>query len=147
MKRLIGPIYLDTSALLKLYLPEPGSDDLDELLLGRSDLQVSDLAITEFVSAVARRKREGELAAEFAAQLYQELLDQTVARDYLLSRSSSDTHRAAERILLSTDAVPLRAADSLHLALALSDEARTLATFDPRLRQAAPQHGLALLPG
>jgi hypothetical protein len=48
-----GPLYCDTSALLKLFLPEPGSDAFNEVVEGRDDVLVSDLAVTEIVSALA----------------------------------------------------------------------------------------------
>ena len=48
-----GGLYLDASALAKLYVTEPGSDVLDDALRGRGDLMVSDLAVTEVVSAFA----------------------------------------------------------------------------------------------
>jgi len=51
-------------------------------------------------------------------------------------------HREAERLLFSLDAVPLRAADALHLALAISAEAATLLTYDRRLAEAALTVGL-----
>ena len=40
---------------MKLYLPEPGSDELNRLVEGRVDLLVSDLAVTEAASALQRR--------------------------------------------------------------------------------------------
>jgi hypothetical protein len=33
-----SPVYLDTSALAKLYLPESGSDEMEEALFGRRDV-------------------------------------------------------------------------------------------------------------
>lgn len=147
MSNLDGPLYLDTSALTKLYLPEPGSEELSRLVSGRRDLQLSELAITEFVSALARRKREGGLPAPLAGTLQRKLLEHATSGYYLRVGMTVRTHRAAERILLTLDADNLRAADSLHLALALSSETRTLVTYDLRLRQAASALGLALLPG
>jgi predicted nucleic acid-binding protein len=47
-----GPVYLDTSALLKLYFPEPLSEELQAALGGRTDLFVSDLVLTEAASAL-----------------------------------------------------------------------------------------------
>jgi hypothetical protein len=45
--------------LIKLYLPEPGSDEFNRMVEGRDDLLVSDLTGTEVASALARRLREG----------------------------------------------------------------------------------------
>ncbi len=57
-----------------------------------------------------------------------------------------EIHRRAERLLLSLDQVPLRSADSLHLALALDGQARTVATFDERMHRAAITLGLNVAP-
>jgi hypothetical protein len=40
-------VYLDSSALAKLYVPDPESNTLEAFLKGRRDLMVSELAITE----------------------------------------------------------------------------------------------------
>ncbi len=54
-------VYVDSSAVAKLYVPEAESERLDAFLQGRRGLILSDLVITEVLSAVARRKREGGL--------------------------------------------------------------------------------------
>jgi prevent-host-death family protein len=69
-----GPLYCDTGALLKLYLPGPGSDEFNEVGEGRDDVLVSDLAVTEFLSALARRLRQGSLAREAARRLQHAIL-------------------------------------------------------------------------
>src|SRR6266705_1457457 len=67
-------VYIDASALAKLYVPEAESERLDTFLCGRLGLMISELAITEVLSAVARRKREGELRPELANQIRGALL-------------------------------------------------------------------------
>ena len=57
-----------------------------------------------------------------------------------------DVHRRAEHFLLSLTETPLRAADALHLALATSARAASLASFDARLSAAARAVGLATYP-
>ena len=141
-----GPLYCDTSALLKLYLPEPGSDEFNEVVEGRDDVLVSDLAVTEFISALARRLRQGSLAREAARRLQHAILgrlDEGVYRRVELTR---DVHRRAEQFLLSLPETPLRAGDALHLALATSARAASLASFDARLAAAARAVGLAIYP-
>ncbi len=49
--------------------------------------------------------------------------------------------REAERILMAVDAVALRAADAIHLALALSADARSILTYDERMAEAATSLG------
>ena len=57
-----------------------------------------------------------------------------------------DAHRRAEHLLLSLTEAPLRAADALHLALAMSARAASMASFDARLGVAARAVGLATYP-
>jgi predicted nucleic acid-binding protein len=58
-----------------------------------------------------------------------------------------EVHRRAEHFLLTLTDAPLRAADALHLALALSARAASMASFDRRLAAAARAIGLAVYPG
>jgi predicted nucleic acid-binding protein len=57
-----------------------------------------------------------------------------------------DVHRQAEHFLLTLAKTPLRAVDALHLALATSARAASLASFDGRLAAAAQAGGLAVYP-
>ena len=131
---------------MKLYLPEPGSDEFNAVVEGRDDVLVSDLAVTEIVSALARRLRQGSLARDAVRRLQHAIigrLDDGVFRRVELTR---DVHRRAEHFLLSLTETPLRAADALHLALATSGRAASMASFDARLGAAARAIGLATYP-
>jgi predicted nucleic acid-binding protein len=142
-ERWAEPVYLDASALVKLFVPEVGSDELNQALAGLADVIVSDLALTEMASALGRRIRERLLTHEEAQRLYRE------ARKLHASSHQAELtppiHRRAERLMLSLT-IPLRALDSLHLATALDGEAATIVTFDPRLRDAAASQGLFVAP-
>jgi len=141
-----GPLYCDTSALLKLYLPEPGSDEFNEVVEGRDDVLVSDLAVTEIISALAHRLRRGSLAREAARRLQHAILGRLDEGVYHRVELTRDVHRRAEHFLLSLPVTPLRAADALHLALAMSARAASLASFDARLAAAARAVSLAVYP-
>ena len=141
-----GPLYLDASALVKLYLPEPGSDALDSAVQGRRDLIISDLAITEIVSALSRRRREGTLSLSSCARVHRKLLADIESGLYVKEDLMPEVHREAERLLLAMDGVPLRAADALHLALAGLSGAAAIVTYDRRLAEAAVKIGLNSLP-
>jgi uncharacterized protein len=140
-----GPIYVDSSALVKVYLPEPDSSRVDDLLRKRTDLIVSDLVLTEIVSAAARRMREGDLTREDVITVRQAILDDVRSERLRLLDLDSETHREAERLLVTLDA-PLRAADSLHLTLALGSRCSTIMTFDAKLSEAARHVGMAVFP-
>jgi predicted nucleic acid-binding protein len=141
-----GPLYCDTSALLKLYLPEPGSDEFNEVVEGRGDVFVSDLAVTEFISALARSLRQGALPQQAARRLQHAVLGRLDEGVYHRVELTRDVHRRAEQFLLSLPETPLRAADALHLALATSARAASLASFDARLAAAGRAVGLAIYP-
>jgi uncharacterized protein len=144
--RLDGPLYCDASALIKLYFPEPDSNELNRVLEGRDDLLASDLAVTEIVSALARRARENALGWAEASRVRRAVL--TAIEDGACQRVelTRDVHREAERLLLRRSDAPLRAADALHLALAASARAASMATFDVRLSAAARGVGLTTYP-
>ena len=137
------PVYLDASALVKLFVPEAESDELNQALTGLTNVIVSDLALTEMASAVSRRTRERRLTPRQAQRLYRE-----ASKLHASSRRAELTppiHRRAERLMLSLT-VPLRTLDALHLATALDTEAATVVTFDPRLRDAVNSQGLFVAP-
>ena len=127
----------------KLYLPETESDVVDAFLRSRLDLMISELSITEVISAVARRRREGVLGVKHASQIRNALLkDAGFFRRLDLSPA---IHREAERMLLSTGTVPLRTLDALHIAMAVAGEAKSILTFDRGLAEAAALHGLEII--
>ena len=142
-EKLAGPVYLDTSALVKLYLPERESDALDRRLTGRRDLVVSELAVSEVASAIGRRRRDGTLPDEAGTRLYRRLLGDLDEGAFLRAGVYPDTHRAAERLLLSSH-LPLRTLEALHLALATQAGAVSIVTFDRQLGSAAVSLGLSL---
>ena len=141
-----GPVYVDSSALVKIYVPEPDSDQVESLLRSRTDLVISDLVVTEIVSAAARRMREGTLPARTVRHLQQSILTDVKSDRIRLVDLRSTTHRNAERILMKFVSGVLRAADALHLALALESECRSVVTFDIRLAEAARSAGVSVYP-
>jgi predicted nucleic acid-binding protein len=138
-------IYLDSSALAKLYLPEVESDRLDRFLRGRIGLMISELAVTEVLAAVARRKREGELRADDALKIRDAVLADAESGSFGVLDLTPLVHRAAERLLLGTDSLALRTLDALHVALALSGVATHVVTYDVRMRAAAAHAGLMVI--
>lgn len=54
--------YLDSSALVKLYLAEPGREEVEKLLESTEAVTTSVIAYTEIRATFARRLRSGELS-------------------------------------------------------------------------------------
>jgi predicted nucleic acid-binding protein len=138
-------VYIDSSALAKLYVPEAESDRLDDFLRGRRDLMISELSITEVISAAARRKREGSLDPEKASRIRDAVMADAQSGSFHRLDITPAIHREAERMLLSTESVALRTLDALHLALAFSGPAQLLITFDIRMAEAAALYGLEMI--
>jgi predicted nucleic acid-binding protein len=141
-----GPLYCDTSALLKLYLREPESPAFMRLVQERDDLLVSDLAVTEIASALSRRVRHGAVTAEQAVGMQRDVIESLMGPPYQHVDLTREVHRRAEHQLLTLTKTPLRASDALHLASALSGRAASMAAFDARLAAAARAAGLAVYP-
>jgi predicted nucleic acid-binding protein len=135
-------IYLDSSALAKLYVPEPESDTLEVFLQGRRDLMISELAITEVLSAVARRRREGTITAHQAMEIRDAVLADADSGSFHRLDMSPVVHREAERLLFHIESVALRTLDALHVAAALLGLATHVVTYDARMRAAALHAGL-----
>ena len=116
-ERWAEPVYLDASALVKLFVPEPESDDLNQALAGLTDVIVSDLALTEMASALGRRTREqrGIVQPEPAdAEEAGEVLDLSEADEFAELESDypgehePDQSSPASRIMPSSIALPNR---------------------------------------
>ena len=140
-----GPVYLDSSALVKVFVPEDSSADVQKALRGREDLCLSDLVVTEVISSVARRAREGSIAQGKLESLAHTLLDAVADRIFRKLDLTAEVHREAERLILALP-FPMRAADALHLALAAESGCRTVLTFDDGLSRASSFVGLDALP-
>jgi hypothetical protein len=138
-------IYLDSSALAKLYVPEPESDALEAFFCGRRDLMISELAITEVLSAVGRRRREGMLTGHQALEIRDAVLADADSGSFQRLDMSPVVHREAERLLFHIESVALRTLDALHVALALQGSATHVVTYDARMRTAALHAGLKTL--
>jgi predicted nucleic acid-binding protein len=127
-------------------VPEPGSDEFNRTVEARDDLVVSDLALTEVISALARRLREGAVTRDLVRRVQHAIAGSLDGGVYQRVELTRDVHRRAEHLLLTLTETPLRAADALHLALATSVRAASVASFDVRLGAAARAAGLATYP-
>jgi predicted nucleic acid-binding protein len=107
---------------------------------------VSELTVTEMVSVLARLSRQGAITREALRRIQHAVVGRLDDGTYQRVELTRDIHRRAEHLLLQLTQIPLRAADALHLALATSARAPSLASFDSRLATAARAVGLATYP-
>ena len=131
--------YVDTSALAKWYLPEAGSEKLADWIQQQEDTCISSLTMTEFRCLLARRQRMGLLSADQVQELYA-LFQQDCQDGHLLRFQVTDQQiNNAELMIESMPSIALRTLDALHLSIAHDISARTLATADKIMAQAAQQ--------
>ncbi len=134
--------YIDTSALAKWYLPEAGSDALAHWMQQQEDTCISSLTRTEFRCLLARRQRMQLLSGVQVQELYA-IFQQDCQAGHLLLFPVTDQHIInAELMIESLPTVALRTLDALHLSIAHDISAKTLATADRIMAQAAAQIGI-----
>lgn len=111
--------YLDSSALVKRYVPERGSAWIAELIRDES-VTISDLSDAEIASALARRVRESVIPRGTAITLFQAYLrDKEEKADYeTVELTSGIAQAAADLLLTAPTTISLRTLDALHLASA-----------------------------
>ena len=98
------------------------------------------------VSILARLSRQGAIPREAVRRIQHAVRGRLEDGTYQRAELTTDIHRRAEQLLVQLTQCPLRAGDALHLALALSARAPSLASFDTRLATAARAVGLATYP-
>jgi predicted nucleic acid-binding protein len=110
----VAILYLDTSALVKLYVEETGSDKLVALTTdsARHQMAVLALARVEFRSAVRRRQRAGDFDASSADALIASLTQHL--QDLFIVQPVTETTLEEAQSLI--DAHALRAFDAVQLA-------------------------------
>ena len=130
-------VFLDSSALAKRYVQEPGSDHLEEILTSASSLGISVICLAEVVSALCRMRRERKLSPPQYMQAKRALL-----ADIEDSSLIYVTDQVVARAIELFERWPLRSSDSLHVASAAEWAADLFVSADARQCAAARAYGL-----
>ena len=122
-------VYLDTSAAVPLFVPEPSSDLIDKWFVA-CDIPIisSDWIITEFASALSIKERSGTLSAKNAKAAWRNFGAFCEAGLRLAPVNRQTCEEAAKMVRHS--AHRLRSSDALHLAVALEIGVQSIATLD-----------------
>lgn len=136
-------LYLDSSALVKLYVAEQDSDDVERWVAEAVEVWTSIVTFSEVSAGLARRLRDGTLAAPH----HQQAMGEFCADWPHLNIVTVD-----QAVTQSGGALALRHAlrgfDAIHLACALNVQAvlgeTRVAVYDRRLRLAVAASGLTL---
>ena len=140
----MSTLALDTSAAVKLLLPEVGATVVSDLWDGSARVVASTLIRPEIASALSRRRRQGDISAaqhrslSDAWEVIRSEIGFVQSNGAVVDLAVDLTHRH-----------PLSGADAVHLAsaLVLDIDDVVIVTWDARLYAAALAEGLAVAPG
>lgn len=129
-------VFFDPSALAKRYVQESGSDRVETILSSASALGISIICVSEIVSALCRRRREGKLSQqqyrEAKRALFADVQDASVV---------DLTDQVVARAVDFLERWPLRSSDSLQLACAAEWAAHLFVSADGQQCAAARAYG------
>lgn len=146
---MVAVYFLDTSALLKRYVPEIGTHWMQSVADPQNQylLIIAQITWIELHSAIARRQREQSISAVQAEQITTAFHQHWNAQYFTVPTDLSIIKQAAELVHQH----PLRAYDAVQLAAALNIQTQlsspdistfTFLTADDRLCTVASQAGL-----
>lgn len=139
-------LYADTSALIKRYILEAGSDEFRQWVVAAQFVGTSRIALAEANAALARAMRMGKVSSQTAEKGVRLLATDwpSYARLPVVERTVRWAAELAWRYgLRGYDAVHLASADLWQATLATPV---TLVTYDKQMWSAARQAGLDTLP-
>lgn len=115
--------FFDTSALVKRYYEEAGTETVDELITSETPTAISSLSVVETTSAFRRKYNRDEITEDEMNALLGEFFREALDEFVILPLDESLTEFSFE-LVIEDD---LRTLDSLQLsaALSLSTEERT----------------------
>ncbi|MEK7766446.1 MAG: type II toxin-antitoxin system VapC family toxin [bacterium] len=135
-------LFLDTSALVKLFDPEPGSEVVAELVRAGGRVTVGALAPHEFVSAIRRKTREGRLPAAQSDRLREQFRSSFLPGADVVALDAVVSDRALALLDRHADK-GLRVLDAVQLACCLAVPGSTFVSGDHDLARAAEAEGVS----
>lgn len=137
-------IYVDTSALIKRYLPERGSDRWERFVGEKSEaLMISPLTLTEVESTLQRRLRQRDIDGPFAASARDLLGRDLEVALWAMQPFDPNVIPHATRLIRELG-VPLATLDAFHLACAQAYGCDSVATGDRQFARAIERCSLAV---
>lgn len=129
--------FFDSSAFVKRYIEETGSQDVEALYMTATGLALSVVCIPEVISALNRRIRERDLSRRQYETAKGNMFED--ARDAEIVNITPDVISTCITVL---EATAVRAMDALHVACAVRWEAEIFVSADERQIAAAKKAGL-----
>ncbi len=107
-------IYFDSSALVKRYLREVGSESVNALLLSEETIVISRLAYPEMLSAFMRKHRGGELVRKSLRSVIDQF--ESDWKHFSIVEFHDELFPIIKALI---EKYPLKGADAVHLSSAL----------------------------
>jgi uncharacterized protein len=130
-------VFFDTSAFVKRYIDEPGTNKVIEICSQADDLVLSVICLPEMISTLNRIVREGKLSShdyqKTCGLILKEIEDTEIC--YV-------TPDVVTRTIKCLENNPLRAMDALHLGCALLVQPDLFVSSDARQVKVAKREGL-----
>jgi predicted nucleic acid-binding protein len=137
-------IYIDTSALVPVFIREPKSEAVISWIESSGErLAISEWSLVEFASAAAIKVRTGQATANLANQAAARAHEFAQKHCTVAVPGREEFRRAAE--LAGDDALKLRAGDALHLAIAASLSAQGILCLDEAMIESAKSLGMSVV--
>ncbi len=136
--------YIDTSALAKCYVREPGSLQVLDWTDRQGTPATAALTLVEFRCLLARRKRAGQIDAALEQRALAEFDGHVRGGAWRIQSVALKDYAAARDLIDIIPTVSLRALDALHLAAARACGATAFATADKVQAVAAAALGFAV---
>lgn len=135
-------VYVDTSTLIKWYISEPYSDEVEAFLTGDVQPVLSSLAMLEWDCTMRRRERAGSFDVHYRLLAEREFAKQLAEGFFRQADINRQVFDLARELIRQVEPMPLRAMDALHLASASSLGISRFATSDRILADAARKLGM-----
>lgn len=137
-------VYVDTSALVPIFIREPKSQAVLGWLEASSErLAISEWSLVEFASAAAIKVRTGQAPAKLAKQAMARVHEFARRHCAVAVPGRDEFRRAAE--LAGDPGSKLRAGDALHIAVVLSLNTPAILCLDEAMAESARLLGIGVV--
>lgn len=131
--------YLDTSVLIKLYVAETSSTEVERFVGEVDGIVISRLSTLEWHCAMARRARTGQITQDYLNLARTEFIRHLAEGYFRIVPYDDPLLSDALRVLDSASSLSLRTLDAIHLTAVRNAGLTRIATADDVMRRAAHQ--------
>lgn len=142
----MSSLFVDTSALVKFYYPEPDSDRIEALLLRAERIYITNLTVVEMASALSKKVRMGDIQKEQETVAWNTFLDDLqTGQVELVTLNDRDYLKAADLIRELGGRYSLKTLDALQLSAAHSFRDAKFLCSDKTLTKTASKIGIKII--